>query len=256
MSVTVHSLVRNEDQFVKFALLSVLPFVDRVFIYDTGSTDKTADIINSIGSDKISFEQKGAVSPQKLVSLRREMIEKTKTDFFMLLDGDEIWPENNIKKFLSDMNGMPKEKIAVYCRTRNAVGDIYHYLPDSAGAYNFQGKTGHFAMRGFRNISELSITGVYPLETYKYDGKSLNSWDEKLFFSDTWYLHTTHLRRSSSLEKVAGLRMRKIETGIPFKDKELPEVFSETEFSKRSAFYENIARIVSPIKEIKRSFLK
>ncbi|MCL4397625.1 glycosyltransferase [Patescibacteria group bacterium] len=254
MSVTVHSLVRNEDQFVGFALQSVLPLVDKILLYDTGSTDKTKDIINSIHDKKIFFEEKGPVSPEKLVSFRQEMIDRTKTDFFMLLDGDEVWSSTNIKKFLHDLETMPKEKIAVYCRSRNAVGDIYHYLPENAGKYQFQGRRGNFNMRGFRNIPGLTVGGVYPLEMYEYQGKSLNGWDEKLQFSDSWYLHATHLKRSSSNLKVAGIRSQKLEKGLVFQSQELPEVFAELDFPRRSVLYEVAASIVTPAKNIKRSF--
>lgn len=254
MSVTVHSLVANEDQFIWFALMSVLPFVDKILIYDTGSTDKTVEIIKSIKSPKIIFEEKGKVSPSELVKLRNEQIQRTKTNFFMILDGDEIWPKDNIKKFLSDLKNLPAEKIAIYCRTRNAVGDIYHYLPESAGNYKFQEKKGHFTMRAFRNISGLAVEGIYPLETYKINGKSLNDWDEKLYFSDTWYLHATHLRRSSSSQKISGFRARKIETGILFKKEEIPEVFLNNLPAKRSLVYEIIAGVLTPLKEIKRKY--
>lgn len=256
MSVTVHSLVANEDQFIWFSLMSVLPFIDKILIYDTGSTDKTVEIIKSIKSEKIVFEEKGKVSPTELVKLRNEQIQKTKTDFFMILDGDEIWPKVNLEKFLTGLKNMPKEKIGVYCRTRNTIGDIYHYLPESAGNYRFQNNKGHLTMRAFRNVSGLTVDGIYPLETYKYQDRSLNDWDERLFFIDTWYLHTTHLRRSSNSQKVSGFRTRKIETGIAFKKEEIPEVFLENLPPKRPFFYELAARIITPLKEIKRHYAK
>ena len=180
ISITGHMIVKNEDQFAGFALRSVLPYLDKIFVYDTGSTDKTVEIIKKISSPKIVFEEKGIVNPAKLVELRREQIERTETNFFMLIDGDEIWPEKNIEKLIQALVMMPKEKIAVYCRTRNAVGDIYHYLPN-AGEYKFEGRHGHFNMRVFRHISGLTVEGIYPLETYSYQRKSLNNWDEKLF---------------------------------------------------------------------------
>lgn len=256
MSVTVHSLVANEDQFIWFALTSVLPFADKILIYDTGSTDKTVGIIKSIKSPKIIFEEKGKVSPMELVKLRNKQIQKTKTDFFMILDGDEIWPKTNLEKFLTDLKNMPKAKIAVYCRTRNAVGDIYHYLPESAGNYKFQNNKGHFAMRAFRNVSGLTVEGIYPLETYKLDGRPLNDWDEKLYFSDIWYLHATHLRRSSSSQKISGFRTRKIERGTLFKKEEIPEVFLKNLPPKRPLFYELAAKIITPAREIKRYYAK
>ncbi len=256
VTVTAQMIVANEDQFLGFAISSVLPFVDQLIIFDTGSTDKTVEIIKSFSSPKIIFEEKGPANPQQLVTLRNEQIKRTKTDFFMLLDGDEIWPENNLMKFLQSLDTMPQDKIAVYCRNRNAVGDIYHYLPENAGKYQFEGKTGHFTMRAFRNIPGLKVDGTYPLETYKYNGNSLNDWNEKLFFVDTWYLHATHLQRSSSSKKIAGFRSRKIENGIKFKQEELPEAFLLNPQPKRSILFELAAAIITPLKVIKRLYAK
>jgi len=251
--ITGHTVVKNEDQFVEYAILSVLPYLDKLLIYDTGSKDNTVEIIRNIRSEKIYFEEKGPVTPEELVNLREEQIAKTKTEFFMLVDGDEIWPRSNIQKFLTDLKNMPKEKVAVYCLTRNAVGDIYHYLPESAGSYRFQGKRGYFSMRGFRNVKGLTVSGIYPLETYKYQGRSLNDWGEKLNFCDTWYLHLTHLCRSSSPQRVAGFRLQKLEKGLIMKGDEIPEVFQNNLPPRRSPLYELGASIITPLKCLRRS---
>lgn len=248
-------IVANEDQYIGFAINSVLPFVDEFIIFDTGSTDKTVEIIKSFNSPKIIFEEKGQVTPQQLVELRNEQIKKTKTDFFILVDGDEIWPKDNFLKLLTSLETMPSDKIAVYCRTRNAVGDIYHYLPESSGGYQFQGKTGNFAMRAFCNIPDLKVDGIYPLETYTFNGKALNNWDEKLQFVDTWYLHATHLKRSTSDDKVAGFRSQKIEKGIEFLPNEIPEVFTEKQ-AKRTFLFEIMAAVLTPLKALKRIYAK
>jgi len=252
MSITVHSIVRNEDQFIWYALMSVLPYVSKVLIYDTGSSDQTSKIVKSINSPKIVYEEKGVQTPEGLVALRQEQIDQTDSDFFMILDGDEIWPSQSIKKLIKSLTDIPKEKIAIYCRTRNAVGDIYHYLPEDAGAYHFQGKTGNFAMRAFRNVPKLSVGGVYPLETYMYDGKSLNNWDDKLQFIDAWYLHATHLKRSSSSNKILGFRSQKVEMGIKFKPEEIPEVLVLNSQPRRSIIFESMAAVVTPLKILKR----
>lgn len=256
VTVTAQMIVANEDRFIGFAISSVLPFVDQLIIFDTGSTDKTVEIIKSFNSPKIIFEEKGSTNPQQLVTLRNEQIKLTKTDFFILVDGDEVWPKENLEKLLESLGTMPVDKIAVYCRTRNAVGDIYHFLPESSGKYQFEGKTGHFTMRAFRNIPGINVEGTYPLETYKYKGTSLNDWNEKLFFADTWYLHATHLQRSSSSKKIAGFRSQKIETGLILKKDEIPQVFLTNPQPKRSILFELAAAIITPLKIIKRLYAK
>ena len=56
--ITGHMIVQNEEQWVWYAIHSVLPFVEKLFIYDTGSTDKTVSLISSIKSKKIAFQKK------------------------------------------------------------------------------------------------------------------------------------------------------------------------------------------------------
>lgn len=227
--ITVHTIVKNEERFIWYALNSVLPLVQKVLLYDTGSTDHTVDIINIISDKKIQFAQKGPVFANELVNLRQEQITATTTDFFLLLDGDEVWPQRNLIKLLDRVMEMPKKKLAIFCRTRNAVGDIYHYLPEDAGEYHLAGIKGHLNIRLFRNVPNLDVAGTYPLEAYRIDGIPLNNHPKKLEFVDTWYLHLTHLLRSSSREKdreVVGREGKyKYELGKILKEEELPEVF-------------------------------
>ena len=51
------SLVKNEERFLWYAINSILPFVDKIMIWDTGSTDKTVEILKLITSPKISFKE-------------------------------------------------------------------------------------------------------------------------------------------------------------------------------------------------------
>ena len=48
MKIWVNTIVHNEENFIWFAVMSVIDYVDKVLIYDTGSTDKTVEIIKEI----------------------------------------------------------------------------------------------------------------------------------------------------------------------------------------------------------------
>lgn len=257
--ITVHCIVCNEDHFIWFALKSVLPYADKIIVFDTGSTDRTVAAIAAISDKKIIFTEKGAASREKLPLLRQEMITQTVTPFFLILDGDEIWPEASIEKMVDATKNLPKEKIAIVCRTRNCVGDVWHYSPEDAGRYNLAGQKGHLAMRLFRNVPGLSVSGRYPLESYMYGGKSLNDQQNRLEFLDVWYLHATHLTRSSSNKLVLGFRQQKLETGIKMKREELPEIlfknrpsFVPDPLEHRSFWYDLAAKFVTPIKQAMR----
>lgn len=251
MSITAHAILKNEENFIWFAINSVLSYVDRIIIFDTGSTDKTVEIIKSIKNPKIKFEEKGEVTPQELVNLRNEQIEKTKTDWFMLLDGDEVWPEESIKKLI---NAPVLDKIAVVVRSRNCVGDIFHFQKESKGEYRLLGMKGHFNIRLYKKTPDFRWVGNYPLEAYSDKNGPINNQDEKLQFVDTYYWHLTHLKRSSVDDK----KKRKLELGIKADKTEVPEIFFAQRpeivpdpFLKPSIKEKLLATILTPIKDIK-----
>lgn len=234
--ITGHCLVRNEDQFIRYAINSALPFLDRLIIYDTGSTDKTVDIIRSIKSPKIFFAQKGPQSPAEITNLRNDMISQTKTDWFFLLDGDEVWSQKTLKDYLEFTLDQPKAILATFLHTRNCVGDIYHYRDESSGRYEIAGLKGHLNIRAYRRA--LKWSGTYPLE------KCVDTTDKNsLAFFDGYYWHMTHLSRSSGTDPVLGFRRRAFDLGILARENELPEVFSGQNFPRRSLFYFGISLV-------------
>ena len=56
-TVWVNTVIRNEENFIWYALMSVIDYVDKILIYDLGSTDKTVEIIKTIKSPKIILKQ-------------------------------------------------------------------------------------------------------------------------------------------------------------------------------------------------------
>ncbi len=236
---TVHTLVRNEDVFVKYALASVLPFVSDYIIYDTGSTDGTRDSLKNY-----KYETRGLQTPKSYVDLRNEMIEKTKTDWFFLLDGDEVWNKGQLENYLKFTLSQPPNILATFLQTRNCVGDIYHYRDNSSGHYEIAGKKGHLNIRAYRKT--LKWSGEYPLE------KCVDTTDNNsLAFFDGFYWHMTHLKRSSSESPVMGFRKRVYDLGV--KSDNLPEVFQNQNFPRRSKMYEIISAGAGIFRKLKKS---
>lgn len=238
--ITLHTIVKNEDRFVKSALVSALASKDvkRALVWDTGSIDNTVKEILSIKDLRIEFMEKGNVSRRQLISLRNEQLKMTKTPWILLVDGDEIWPENNLNKLISAIKECAPETIALVCRTRNVAGNFYHYLPESKGHYQIGPWSGHLNIRAIRNAPGLDVKGEYPNEWYELNGKKIQDQPEKLEFVDTWYLHLTHIKRSGSwiAEGLTTDRLKKhkwlqkfIGTKLIEMDKsELPEVLQKS----------------------------
>lgn len=260
---TVHTIVKNEDIWIWFALQSVLPFVDQVLVFDTGSFDKTVEIIKSIRSPKIILEEKGVQEPKGLVKLRQEQIERTKTEWLFLLDGDEVWPEGQLRKLLAVSESASEGTAALFNRTKNCLGDIYHYLPDSAGRYEIAGVKGHLNMRMIRKTPDLRVMGEYPLESYINKEGKLTEQEKNLRFVDCWYLHTSCLRRSGSdrSKKSGSFGKSKIwEKGLKLQKGELPEVFSlprpglvADPLVPRGMVYEIVSAFTTPLLNLKRA---
>lgn len=252
MNITTHTVVKNEENWIWYSLMSVKDLVSEMLIIDDASTDKTVEVIRTIKDSKITLMEKRLTTPGDHTRARNNLVEKTKTDWFMLLDGDEIWNRETLKKFLAFLEKQPQDVFGVAMRTRNCVGDIYHYLPEDAGKYKILGREGHLTIRAYRKLPGRHWTGDYPLEKYCND---------HLAFFDGFYWHMTHLPRSSSQHKVKGWRAKKMEIGIKVKNQnEFPEVFYEKRpdfvpdpWKKMSTGEKLIASVVTPIKKLRRA---
>ena len=57
MKITAHMIVKNEENFVWYAVNSVVNFVDGMMIWDQGSTDRTVEIVKTINNPKITLKK-------------------------------------------------------------------------------------------------------------------------------------------------------------------------------------------------------
>lgn len=258
-------VVKNEDQWVWFALQSVLPFASRILVTDTGSTDKTIEIIKSIASPKINLTSTKITSPSELTAIRQKQINLTKTDWIWLVDGDEVYPKISAEEVVKATK-LSYEGIVV--RRYDLMGDVYHRQRESVGEYNLFGQKGHLVSRLFnkKKIKGLYVDGNYPLEAY-YDGKGIKTQNHDpahWYITRNYLYHAMYLKRSSQGSNLAYVFNRskyKVEKGIKIQDS-LPEVFSlprpaavPDPTRARSLVYELSANIITPVKTLKRAVL-
>lgn len=126
-TITAHCLIKNEENFVWYAIKSVVDFVDKIIVFDTGSSDKTVKVIQSLIKEypnKIIFEEKGECDKKRHTELRQEMLDRTGTDWFMILDGDEVWTSRGMAGAVKviDEGNVDYILSSFY----ECVGDIYH----------------------------------------------------------------------------------------------------------------------------------
>ena len=97
-------------------------------------------------------------------------------------------------------------------RTRN-VAEIFTIICRNQRTLQNRAMVRHLNIRAIRNLTGLIVKGEYPNEWYELDGVKIQNYPEYkkarpsdgrpglnkyLEFVDTWYLHTTHLKRSKS----------------------------------------------------------
>jgi glycosyltransferase involved in cell wall biosynthesis len=199
--ITAHCLVKNEENFIWYSINSVLPYIDKMIIFDTGSTDRTVEIVKKTQESlreegKILFEERGAVDLQGHTKLRNEMIEKTETDWFMILDGDEVWPDEQIRLTIEQLKDLTKEKNCILSRFYLSAGDIYHY--STWGQYRYPWRLkGNFTPRFIRKINGIRWGGKFDQDTLFYQDNTKVLTEENCFVSDRYFFHYGILPRSS-----------------------------------------------------------
>lgn len=253
-TITAHTLIKNEDKYVWFAIMSVIDYVDKMIIFDTGSSDNTISIINNIidngYSEKIIFEEKGEADRNRIGQLRQEMVERTDTDYFMILDGDEIWWKKGIEELIKISNG-EKEPLLVAQHYINCAKDIWHYRKPARDVFAFLDKKEAATIRLYSmKIPGLHCGGYYGIEGF-FDGENneVQCGKYEIVWQKEKYFHTSYIRRSSNQSKDRKVFSRFSKQFMAY-DFNFP-----TDYNFPEVFYSNFPQIVeSPFKRETFSF--
>lgn len=262
VKIWAQTLCHNEENFIWYALMSVVDQVDKILVWDTGSTDRSVELIKQVAElkpGKIEFKECGLVDRAGVTRLRQEMLEESECDWILILDGDEVWWRQSINDLVSVIQREGVRIDGVVVPFKVPIGDIYHLQTDSAGRYELMGRKGHFNVRVInRRIKGLHVKNDYPLEGYYDSEGQLIQESPRLVYVDSPYLHVTHLQRSSR---------RRVDNKIKFEIGEhytgrLPEVFLGvrpkivSDPTKRMSFWYRIRAVIeTPLKKIKRGLL-
>lgn len=234
-SIIVHTLVKNEARWLWYSVSSVVEYVDKILLWDSGSTDETLEIIKELRKkypNKIDFKEREINSAEEFTQVRQEMLDETTSDWFLVVDGDEVWWDDSIRKVIKLIQEKGNELESVVVPTINPVGDIFHYQEEAAGKYKIVGKVGHFNLRAINTrIPGLQALGPHgQMGWADGEGKMIQErGSEKVIFVDAPYLHMTHLKRAGGnkdAEVVKRTMKLKYEIGRSFpKDFYYPEAF-------------------------------
>lgn len=207
MSLTAHCLIKNESKWIECALRSVLCVVDAVLVFDTGSTDGTVEIVKKIQQEfpgQVVLEEKGAADKARHTALRQEMVERTTTDWFMVLDGDEVWTKRGIEEVQNKITHAGNI-LCFIAPFYLCVGDVYHH--SRRGVFTIQGKKMHATARVFKRTNGLHWSGEYGFDAVVDQSGHTVAEGTHVGWLENRFWHLTHLVRSTKNEYSSG-RMR------------------------------------------------
>ncbi len=277
LRITAQTLVKNEARYIWYAVMSVINHVDKILLWDTGSSDETLKIIDEIlktpeGKKKVDFKKVESVTTETFPKVRQQMLDETKSDWILMVDGDEIWWEDSIRKVVQVVKSSAGRKLeSIVVPTVNLVGDIYHYQDPSTGMYHLAGRTGHLNLRGIKKkIPGLHSHGVHGQWGWvDKDNKMIQNRDsKKILYIEAPYLHATNVPRAGTIAGEASVpkrqMKRKYELGIPFpRDFYYPEVFFRNRpeivpspWEKIDSSFKLRALLETPLRRFKRKFVK
>lgn len=261
-TITGHMVVKNEDRWIWYAIMSVIDFVDIMYIYDTGSIDHTKEIINELVNrfaGKIIYEEFENVTPENFYKIRQKQLDATNTDYFMVVDGDEIWYQSALEELNKILELNRPQLVAT--RFVNCCGDVYHYRYNHRESYCINGIKGAISVRVFStSIPGIKCSGIYGIEGYvDKDEKPVqnNVYETKVMKG--YFLHTSLLNRSSAANGDFSIRYRRAKLYADWDEKFdksfcYPEVFYSKNNPRyvKSAFEKDINLLRMTIKSIIR----
>ena len=196
-------VVKNEEYWIWYSIMSVIDLVDSIDIVDTGSTDKTIEIIESIKSKKISLRTMTIKSKEEFTLVRQAQLESSKSDWIMILDGDEVWDERSLQESIELINNNSDTKYLVN-KFQNFIGSVGMVQPDNASKYRIKDLYGPYTIRFVRrDLVGLTWKNPYGSEGLcDFSGTPLQETDLKYKVVMNPYMHMTHLQRSPADEAV------------------------------------------------------
>lgn len=270
MKIYAHTLFKNEEKWLWYSVTSIIDYVDKVLLWDTGSTDNSFEIakkLKLIYKDKIDLRQYGSVTSETFYKARQSMLDETDSDWFIVVDADEIWWNKSIEFLVNSIKNFDKTVESIVVPTINLIGDMYHYQSSESGNYRFGDLVGHYNLRAVnRHIDGLHSLGRHGVWGWAdKNGKQIQ--DRNTYqFLDAPYLHATFMPRGEKREDDAIVPKRynklKYEIGNSFPlDYYYPESlfdnipgFIISPWKVMSIQYRLRALIETPLKKIKRKF--
>lgn len=203
VKISLCMMVKNEEKYIEGAILSVLPLVDEVVVVDTGSTDKTKEILKKYNAKIIDYKWNDDFSEPRNIGLRA-----CTGNWILRLDADERIELSFLPQLFDNILGSSKDVIAFLNPIRNYFED-----PSKKDANYFISET----CRLFKNRKDI----FYSKKIHEEIDSSLQEiakGDNKVIICRTsqYLTHLGYMRDKDELkkkhEKYAEISIKQLET--------------------------------------------
>ena len=142
-TISLCMIVKNEEMCIARCLDSVAELVEEIIIIDTGSTDRTVEIVSNYTPKVYSYPWK-----DDFADARNYSFSKATMDYCMWMDADDILEDTEKEKFLQLKQSLSLNTDIIMMK--------YHTSFDEAGMPSFS----YFRERWIRNCSQFRWVGA------------------------------------------------------------------------------------------------
>lgn len=176
MLISAIVMVKNEEEYVGYSIMSMYDYVEEILVVDGGSTDGTVGIINEIinryDKDKKIIFWEDLRPKKELIHVRTDMIKKCRGKWILRLEGDEVYSDFNAKQLRKFVEKDLKDSKA------KSIGWPYHFFVENLNIRVPIGEPHTLATIMIKNEE-----GMHADHHYR-DGKTETFYDEGWFDKD------------------------------------------------------------------------
>lgn len=189
MDITPALHVKNEEYWIHYVLRDLLKVFDEVFMLDTGSTDRTVEIAEAtaelVGGELHLVVEDMGNDRHRIGNAPNTLIESVQTEWMLLVDGDEIWGQNQLQA-LQEIEPSGGWLVGM-CNGRNLI-DMDGVLKE---------REGFSADRLFHRTVRWDKRTDYPFQSHGLEDKCEAGQVFHTNFERSYFWHVRHLQRSS-----------------------------------------------------------
>lgn len=134
ITISLCMIVRDEEQTIVRCLESLRDIVDEIVIVDTGSIDRTREIVRQFQAKVYDFQW-----IDNFAAARNFSFSKATKDYILWLDADDVFSIEDKEKFIVLKKGMNGDL--------DAVSMLYHLAMDSSGNPSFSSRRNRLVKR-------------------------------------------------------------------------------------------------------------